>query len=79
MCLSRPAAAAPVQPVIPQEKDEPAPILKLMTDDGAEETVGADEVKQDTGSSSTSVGTMNPADPLTIPKTNLKKKTAVSV
>lgn len=80
MCLSRPAASPPPQPVIQPEEDKPAPILKLRNDDGTEETVGADEVKQDTGSATTSVGTSGPADSLVIPKTkSVKKKTAVSV
>ena len=92
MCLSRPAAAAPLQPrvaetrpatteqssVLPEvEKD--SPILKLRNEDGSEETVGADDVKQDTGQQSTSIGAIDSSDPLLIPKSRVKKKSVVSV
>lgn len=91
MCLSRPAAAAPLQPrvaetrpateqssVLPEVKKD-SPILKLRNEDGSEETVGAEDVKQDTGQQSTSIGAIDSSDPLLIPKSRVKKKSVVSV
>jgi hypothetical protein len=72
VCLSSRAPAPAPQPVIQPAKDEPAPILKLKKDDGTEEVVKSDEVKQDTGTSSVG-GTTTGTDPLAIPTPKQKK------
>ena len=79
MCIGgKPSAPAPMPPIQPV-KDEPEPILKLRKDDGTEEEVTrAEDVKQDTGATSTSVGKPDDMGALAIPKPK-KTKSAASV
>ena len=55
MCIGSSAPApAPLPPVV-RDDPKPAPILKLRTDDGAEEVVDAEDVQKDKGTTSLSI------------------------
>ncbi len=78
MCIASRAPSPAPQPVIQPAKDEPAPILKLRTDDGSEEVVSPDAVKKDTGSASISGLSDKGSSSLSIPTGNKKKNNSVA-